>query len=70
MFGVDTDISPYDSGSYASATTYTTGMAVVQSCQELRGRICALGAKILQADPEDDVYKRQEYVFSGSRSGA
>ena len=28
VFGVDTDISPYDSGSYASATTYVTGMAV------------------------------------------
>ena len=27
-FGVDTDVSPYDSGSYASATTYVTGMAV------------------------------------------
>lgn len=63
VFGVDTDISPYDSGSYASATTYTTGMAVVQSCQELRGRICALGAKILQADPEE-VNFDGEFVFT------
>ena len=30
VFGVDTDISPYDSGSYASATTYVTGMAVAR----------------------------------------
>lgn len=51
-FGVDTDISPYDSGSYASATTYTTGMAVFQACQELRKKICALGAKMLETDPE------------------
>ena len=63
VFGVDTDISPYDSGSYASATTYTTGMAVVQSCQELRGKICALGAKILQADPEE-VNFDGEFVFT------
>lgn len=27
VFGVDTDTSPYDSGSYASSTTYLTGMA-------------------------------------------
>ena len=27
---VDTDASPYDTGSYASATTYVTGMAVVK----------------------------------------
>lgn len=52
VFGVDTDISPYDSGSYASATTYTTGMAVFQACQELRKKICALGAKMLETDPE------------------
>ena len=53
VFGVDTDISPYDSGSYASATTYTTGTAVTHACQELRKRICALGAKMLGEDPEN-----------------
>ncbi|MDO4305842.1 MAG: molybdopterin-dependent oxidoreductase [Eubacteriales bacterium] len=52
VFGVDTDISPYDSGSYASATTYTTGMAVVQACEALRQKICALGAKMLDTEPE------------------
>ena len=35
VFSVDTDISPYDSGSYASSTTYTTGVAVMKACQEL-----------------------------------
>ena len=52
VFGVDTDISPYDSGSYASATTYATGMAVVRACTELRGKICALGAQMLDTEPE------------------
>lgn len=28
VFGADTDTSPYDSGSYASSTTYVTGKAV------------------------------------------
>ena len=32
VFSVDTDISPYDSGSYASSTTYATGNAVIQAC--------------------------------------
>ena len=36
VFSVDTDISPYDSGSYASATTYTTGVAVMKACEELK----------------------------------
>lgn len=31
VFSVDTDISPYDSGSYASSTTYTTGVAVMKA---------------------------------------
>ena len=36
VFGVDTDISPYDCGSYASSTTYVTGQAVVKTCESLR----------------------------------
>ena len=63
VFGVDTDISPYDSGSYASATTYTTGMAVFQACQEMRKKICALGAKMLEAEPEE-VNFDGEFVFT------
>ena len=31
--GADTDTSPYDSGSYASSTTYVTGTAVVKACE-------------------------------------
>ena len=34
--GVDTDQSPYDTGSYASSTTYVTGGAVVKTCAALR----------------------------------
>ena len=50
VFSVDTDISPYDSGSYASATTYTTGMAVMKACEELRKKICEVGAEMLETD--------------------
>ena len=45
--GVDTDVSPYDSGSYASSTTYVTGMAVVKTCETLRRKIVQHGARIL-----------------------
>lgn len=63
VFGVDTDISPYDSGSYASATTYATGMAVVNACKELRKKICTLGAEMLEMNPEDVDFDG-EFVFS------
>ena len=48
VFGADTDTSPYDSGSYASSTTYVTGKAVEKCAMRLRGQICKLGAELLQ----------------------
>lgn len=53
VFGADTDSSPYDSGSYASSTTYVTGKAVELCATELRSRICCLGARILDCDVAD-----------------
>ena len=47
VYGVDTDISPYDSGSYASSTTYLTGNATIKTCQILREKIIAAGADML-----------------------
>lgn len=51
--GADTDSSPYDSGSYASSTTYITGQAVVKASMELKNRICTLAAKMLECDVDD-----------------
>ncbi len=62
VFSVDTDISPYDSGSYASSTTYTTGVAVMKACEELKERICRLGAEMLGVD-ERKVDFDGSYVF-------
>lgn len=45
--GVDTDTSPYDTGSYASSTTYLTGMAVVKTSITLIKRIKASAAQML-----------------------
>ena len=51
--GADTDTSPYDSGSYASSTTYLTGNATVKAATELRKRIIEAGMKQLGVeDPE------------------
>ena len=43
----DTDTSPYDSGSYASITTYVTGKAVEQACEKMRQKITESGAAML-----------------------
>ena len=47
VFGADTDDSPYDSGSYASSTTYVTGRAVEKACEELKKKICIIAARML-----------------------
>ena len=51
--GVDTDQSPYDTGSYASSTTYVTGMAVVKTCEVLREKILRQGASMLGVSEEE-----------------
>ncbi len=58
VFGADTDSSPYDSGSYASSTTYVTGKAVEKCALQVREQICRLGAEMLKC-PESEV------VFDG-----
>ena len=58
----DTDASPYDSGSYASSTTYITGMACVKCCKELTGKILSYGAEMLSCQPEEVEFDG-EYVF-------
>lgn len=60
VYGVDTDISPYDSGSYASSTTYLTGMAVVKTCESLKKRIVKEGAKMLSCQPEEADFNGRE----------
>ena len=45
--GVDTDQSPYDSGSYASSTTYVTGTAVVKACEKMKQRICEEASSLM-----------------------
>ena len=56
VFGADTDVSPYDSGSYASSTTYITGKAVEKACAELKRQICAVAAGLLNCAAEDTVF--------------
>jgi len=61
VHGVDTDTSPYDTGSYASSTTYITGMAVVKASESLKAKILSEGARLLNI-PKD------EADFDGKKS--
>ena len=58
VFGADTDVSPYDSGSYASSTTYVTGKAVENACAELQKQICAIGAGMMNCSPDEVQFEK------------
>lgn len=60
VHGTDTDVSPYDSGSYASSTMYLTGMAVVKACGEMRDKILDKGAEYLSCE-------KKSLEFDGTR---
>ena len=63
--GVDTDQSPYDSGSYASSTTYVTGTAVVRACEKMKQRICEeasvlMGLSVGQVEFDGNLIQEKE----------
>lgn len=79
VHAADTDVSPYDPGSYASSTTYVTGMAVVKACTKLYTKIVSQGAKFLGVSKDDVTFdgkivsidngyisKDQGYVYAHS----
>lgn len=57
VFGADTDASPYDSGSYASSTTYITGKAVEMACVKLKTQLCGIAAGMLGCSTEEVVFE-------------
>ncbi len=62
VFGVDTDTSPYDSGSYASSTTYLTGMAAVKASELMKEKLLKLAAVELK-EPESALEFDGKKVF-------
>ncbi len=57
VFGADTDVSPYDSGSYASSTTYITGKAVEKACIDLKKQICSIAAEMMGCEENEVVFE-------------
>ena len=60
VLAADTDSSPYDSGSYASSTTYVTGKAVELCAKQLIEKLCEQAAQMLEV-PADTLQ------FAGDR---
>lgn len=65
VFGVDTDNSPYDSGSYASSTAYVTGGATIKACESLKKRILKEASRLLEMPMEELEFDGKE-VYAAS----
>jgi len=53
IYSSDTDFTPFDTGAYASSTTYISGNAVMKAAEKVRQQIIAHAAKhlFIEADP-------------------
>jgi putative selenate reductase molybdopterin-binding subunit len=49
----DTDLTPFDTGAYASSTTYVSGDAVRKAAEDVRGQLLSAAAEMLEADPSE-----------------
>lgn len=67
---VDTDVSPYDPGSYASSTTYVAGMAVFNAATSLKNKIIYEGARMIDPDKYGDreaPFNPKKFFFTGEK---
>jgi len=54
IYSSDTDFTPFDTGAYASSTTYISGNAVLKAAEQVRQQIVDHAAKHLLAEAEPD----------------
>ncbi len=60
VYSSDTDLTPFDTGAYASSTTYVTGNAVKLAGEKMRKMILEEGAKMLGVDVESVEFNGKE----------
>lgn len=58
----DTDYGTYDSGAFASSTTYVAGNAILKAAEELRQKICRQGAALLGCTEEEVAFDGDVYL--------
>ena len=66
VLSADTDFSPYDSGSYASSTTYLTGKATEMACEKLKKEICQVAAGMLGCSEDEMEFAGKEVCRLGT----
>jgi putative selenate reductase molybdopterin-binding subunit len=52
MHSSDTDFTPFDTGAYASSTTYISGGATKKAAEQVRAQILEVAGRMLKSNPE------------------
>ncbi|MFB6214855.1 MAG: molybdopterin cofactor-binding domain-containing protein, partial [Candidatus Bipolaricaulia bacterium] len=60
VYSSDTDFTPFDSGAYASSTTYVSGNAVRKAAEKAKDRIIEVFANRYDEDPDQVVWSGGE----------
>ncbi|AKI96696.1 xanthine dehydrogenase family protein molybdopterin-binding subunit [Kosmotoga pacifica] len=63
VYSSDTDMTPFDTGAYASSTTYVSGNAVRKAAEMVREQILENAAKYLE-EPAENLYIENAKVIS------
>ncbi len=58
VYSADTDVTPYDDGSYASSSTYVTGTAVRKAAEKMLATIKTEASRLLNVEPENLTYEK------------
>jgi putative selenate reductase molybdopterin-binding subunit len=66
VYSSDTDVTPFDSGAYASSTTYLSGNAVKAAAEDARRQILSVAAELLEAAPEELELKGRAACLRGT----
>jgi putative selenate reductase molybdopterin-binding subunit len=64
MYSSDTDFTPFDTGAYASSTTYISGGAALRAAEQVRAQIQRVAAKMLKVDDPEALWLENERVYA------
>jgi putative selenate reductase molybdopterin-binding subunit len=64
VYSADTDITPFDTGAYASSTTYISGTAVLRAAEAVRKRIKERAAELLGVDEPCTLELRDRRIWA------
>lgn len=66
VYSSDTDMTPFDTGAYASSTTYLSGMAVKKAAEKVRNQIISVAAELLGINAAE-IHLKKKHACAGTK---